>query len=184
MSFYAWKPYVSVAERRKKAEKAAAKARKGGADLSPVAASRGAIAKTFWGKGWCRQSGVLQRLCQPVAPRTYLCAQRFGDRSQDHKRRSTRQGHGVESLQCHRHCRCRSPEAVAFHQRRLRGLDRFAGRTTARPTFQRRDGTNLQAEYRPLPGAEGNSIQLQLPRLGFHVQARRRCALWCGRAPR
>jgi uncharacterized Zn finger protein len=54
MSFYAWKRYVSVAERRKKAEKATAKVRKGGADLSPVAASRGAIAKTFWGKGWCR----------------------------------------------------------------------------------------------------------------------------------
>jgi uncharacterized Zn finger protein len=54
MSFYGWKPYVSAAERRKKAEKAAAKARKAGADLSPVAASRGAIAKTFWGKGWCR----------------------------------------------------------------------------------------------------------------------------------
>lgn len=52
MSFYEWKPYVSVAERRKKAEKAAAKARKAGADLSPVAASRGAIAKTFWGKAW------------------------------------------------------------------------------------------------------------------------------------
>ena len=30
MSFYGWKPYVSVAERRKKAEKAAARARKGG----------------------------------------------------------------------------------------------------------------------------------------------------------
>ena len=54
MSFYGWKPYVSVAERRKKAEKAAARARKAGADLSPVAASRGAIATTFWGKGWCR----------------------------------------------------------------------------------------------------------------------------------
>ena len=53
MSFYGWKPYVSVAERRKKAEKAAAKAKKAGAKLSPVAASRGAIAKTFWGKAWC-----------------------------------------------------------------------------------------------------------------------------------
>ncbi len=52
MSFYQWKPYVSVAERRKKAEKAAAKARKAGADLSPVAPSRGAITKTFWGKAW------------------------------------------------------------------------------------------------------------------------------------
>jgi uncharacterized Zn finger protein len=53
MSFYSWRPYVSVAARRAKAEKAAAKARKAGAELSPVAASRGAIAKTFWGKAWC-----------------------------------------------------------------------------------------------------------------------------------
>lgn len=49
---YGWKPYVSVAERRKKAEKAAAKAKKSGADLSPIAAYRGSIAKTFWGKAW------------------------------------------------------------------------------------------------------------------------------------
>lgn len=53
MSFYGWKPYVSVAERRKKAEKAAARAKKANANLSPVTASRGAIAKTFWGKAWC-----------------------------------------------------------------------------------------------------------------------------------
>ena len=53
MSFYGWKPYVSAAERRKKAEKAAARAKKTGASLSPVGASRGAIAKTFWGKSWC-----------------------------------------------------------------------------------------------------------------------------------
>jgi hypothetical protein len=49
---YGWKPYVSVAERRKKAEKAAAKAKRSGADLSPIAAYRGSIAKTFWGKTW------------------------------------------------------------------------------------------------------------------------------------
>ena len=53
MSFYSWKPYVSAAERRKKAEKAATKAKKQGASLSPVTASRGALAKTFWGKAWC-----------------------------------------------------------------------------------------------------------------------------------
>jgi uncharacterized Zn finger protein len=46
-------PYVSVAERRKKAEKAAAKAKKAGANFSPVESSRGAVAKTFWGKAWC-----------------------------------------------------------------------------------------------------------------------------------
>jgi uncharacterized Zn finger protein len=57
MSFYGWKPYVSAAERRKKAEKAAARAKKAGANLSPVAASRGAIAKTFWGQAWCENLG-------------------------------------------------------------------------------------------------------------------------------
>jgi len=48
-----WAPYVPVAERRKKAEKAAAKAKKAGVNLSPIASSSGAIAKTFWGKAWC-----------------------------------------------------------------------------------------------------------------------------------
>ena len=53
MSYGDWKPYVSVAQRQAKAEKAIAKAQKTGARLSPVAAFRGAIAKTFWGKAWC-----------------------------------------------------------------------------------------------------------------------------------
>jgi uncharacterized Zn finger protein len=52
MSYYGFKPYVSVAERRRKAEKAAAKARKAGAELSPIEPYRGAITKTFWGKAW------------------------------------------------------------------------------------------------------------------------------------
>ena len=53
MSYFGWKPYVPVAERRKQAEKAAAKAKKAGADHSPIAPYRGAIAKTFWGCAWC-----------------------------------------------------------------------------------------------------------------------------------
>ena len=53
MNYGEWKPYVSVAQRRAKAEKAAAKAKKGGATLLPIAPFRGAIAKTFWGKAWC-----------------------------------------------------------------------------------------------------------------------------------
>jgi uncharacterized Zn finger protein len=53
MSYWDWKPYVTVAERRRKAEKAAAKAKKGGASLAPIAPYRGAVAKTFWGKAWC-----------------------------------------------------------------------------------------------------------------------------------
>lgn len=53
MSFWSYKPYVSVGARQKLAEKAAAKAKKAGAIYSPVAASRGAIAKTVWGIAWC-----------------------------------------------------------------------------------------------------------------------------------
>lgn len=53
MNYGQWPTYVSVAERRAKAEKAAAKAKKAGANLSPIAPFRGAIAKTFWGKAWC-----------------------------------------------------------------------------------------------------------------------------------
>jgi uncharacterized Zn finger protein len=48
-----WKPYVPVAERRKKAEQQVARAIKAGKSLSPIAPYRGAIAKTFWGKAWC-----------------------------------------------------------------------------------------------------------------------------------
>ena len=51
--YFQWKPYVSVAERRRKAERAAAKFKKKGQALSPVTAGRGAMTKTFWGKAWC-----------------------------------------------------------------------------------------------------------------------------------
>jgi uncharacterized Zn finger protein len=53
MSYGSWKPYVTVAERRRKAKLAAAKATKAGARLAPIAAYRGAIAKTVWGQAWC-----------------------------------------------------------------------------------------------------------------------------------
>lgn len=71
--FYQWKPYVTAAERRAKAERAAARLRKKGKALSPVPASRGAIARTFWGKAWCdnleRYSDFANRLPRG---RTYL----------------------------------------------------------------------------------------------------------------
>ncbi|MDB0543491.1 hypothetical protein LBW62_19870 [Ralstonia solanacearum] len=54
MDYYGgWKPYVSVAERRRKAEQLIAKVIKAGKTLSPISPYRGAIAKTFWGKAWC-----------------------------------------------------------------------------------------------------------------------------------
>jgi len=53
MSYGHWKPYVPVAKRRARAEKAVAKAKKGGQDMRPVVIEGRAIAKTFWGKAWC-----------------------------------------------------------------------------------------------------------------------------------
>ncbi|MBG6073527.1 MULTISPECIES: SWIM zinc finger family protein [unclassified Polaromonas] len=50
---YGWPAYVSVAERRVKAEKAAGKAKKAGAVLTPIMPFRGVLAKTFWSKAWC-----------------------------------------------------------------------------------------------------------------------------------
>ena len=71
--FYGWKPYVTAAQRRKKAERTAARIRKQGRALSPVAAGRGAVARTFWGKAWCdnleRYSDYSNRLPRG---RTYL----------------------------------------------------------------------------------------------------------------
>jgi uncharacterized Zn finger protein len=52
--YFRWKPYVPAAARRQTADRTVAKMKKGGQILSPVAASRGAIAKSFWGKAWCR----------------------------------------------------------------------------------------------------------------------------------
>ena len=51
--FYRWRPYVSAAERRRKAELEIAKSRKKGAQMEPVVIRGRAIAATFWGKAWC-----------------------------------------------------------------------------------------------------------------------------------
>jgi uncharacterized Zn finger protein len=51
--YFQWRPYVSVAQRRAKAERKLAQLRKKGRKISPVTLAGRAIAKTFWGKAWC-----------------------------------------------------------------------------------------------------------------------------------
>jgi uncharacterized Zn finger protein len=53
MDYWGWKPYVSVAERRRQASKEMAKLKKKGHPVSPVIVDGRAITKTFWGKAWC-----------------------------------------------------------------------------------------------------------------------------------
>lgn len=48
-----WKPYVPVAERRRKAMKKMESLRKKGVDIQPVQIEGRKIAKTFWGEAWC-----------------------------------------------------------------------------------------------------------------------------------
>jgi len=50
---YGWRPYVSVAERRRKAEREMQKLKKKGHPVTPVVIEGRTIAKTFWGKAWC-----------------------------------------------------------------------------------------------------------------------------------
>jgi uncharacterized Zn finger protein len=53
MSYFGWQPYVSVAERRRQAERKLAKLRKQGQSIAPVTIEGRTIAQSFWGKSWC-----------------------------------------------------------------------------------------------------------------------------------
>ena len=48
-----WAPYVSVAERRRKAMKKMDALRKKGVDIQPVTINGRKIASSFWGEAWC-----------------------------------------------------------------------------------------------------------------------------------
>lgn len=50
---FGWKPYVSTAERRKKAAREVTKLHKKGHTSAPVVVLGRALATTFWGKAWC-----------------------------------------------------------------------------------------------------------------------------------
>src|SRR5258706_4305747 len=53
MDYYGWRPYVSVAQRRRQAASEMAKLKKKGSLVSPVAVEGRTIVKTFWGRAWC-----------------------------------------------------------------------------------------------------------------------------------
>lgn len=53
-SYDGWRPYVSVAERRRNAMKKIAKLIKAGRKVAPVEIDGRKITATFWGEAWCR----------------------------------------------------------------------------------------------------------------------------------
>lgn len=53
MSFYGFRPYVPVAERRRQAQRKLATMKKQGHAIAPVTVVGRTITKSFWGKSWC-----------------------------------------------------------------------------------------------------------------------------------
>lgn len=51
--YYGFKPYVPVAERRRRAQKEVAKLAKKGKVIQPIQIDGRTIARTFWGEAWC-----------------------------------------------------------------------------------------------------------------------------------
>jgi uncharacterized Zn finger protein len=51
--YFAWHPYVSVAKKRRQAEREVAKLKKRGRSIAPVKIEGRTIAKSFWGQAWC-----------------------------------------------------------------------------------------------------------------------------------
>ncbi len=74
MSFWGYRDYVSVAERRVRATKEIARLKKQGRAVAPVLIEGRKIAKLFWGKAWCdnleRYSDFANRLPRG---RSYVC---------------------------------------------------------------------------------------------------------------
>jgi uncharacterized Zn finger protein len=53
MSYFQWQSYVSVAEKRRRAERQLAKLKRQGQSIAPVKIEGRVIAKSFWGQSWC-----------------------------------------------------------------------------------------------------------------------------------
>src|SRR5471032_3043017 len=53
MSYFAWRPYVPVAEKRLRAERKLAKLGTKGQCVAPITIEGRTIAKSFWGQSWC-----------------------------------------------------------------------------------------------------------------------------------
>src|SRR5437899_13110237 len=53
MSWYEWRPYVPVAERRLQALRKLKKLKNKGQSIAPVTIEGREIARSFWGKSWC-----------------------------------------------------------------------------------------------------------------------------------
>ena len=182
--FYEWRPYVSVAERRKKAAAHAKKLAKKGAPSARSTIEGRTIAKTFWGKAWCDNlesySDYANRLPRG---RTYVRNGSVVD-LQIAAGRVTAIVSGSELYEIEVAIDRVDPKLWKALVRQCAGqigsmIDLLQGKLS-----RDGDGDPGAAEDGALPGAERDPAVVQLPGLGQHVQARRRGALRRRRPPR
>jgi len=73
MAWYAWRPYVPIAERHENAAREIAQLRGTGRPIAPVTIEGRAIARSFWGKAWCDNLQRYTRLANRLPRgRTYV----------------------------------------------------------------------------------------------------------------
>ncbi len=69
-----WPPYVSVAERRRRAAQKAARMKKAGRDVSPIEVVGRKITATFWGDAWCKNLKAYSDFSNRLPRgRSYVC---------------------------------------------------------------------------------------------------------------
>src|SRR6266571_4593333 len=145
MSWWSYRPYVSVAERRAKAMRKIEKLAKKGQKFSPVKIAGRKIVATFWGKAWCDNlesySDFSNRLPRG---RTYV-----------------RNG-SVVDLQI-------EPGGITALVRRSDCVD---DRAAAGQVVAGSDGSHHAPQRRDVPRSERDLHEVLLPRLGDDVQAR------------
>ena len=181
--FYDWKPYVSVADRQRRAKQALARALRQGTQRSPVMIEGRAIATTFWGKAWCdnieRYSDFYNRL---ERGRSYVRSGAVLDlQIAPGVVRASVMGSRLYSVDV---------KIAAVPKARWSavckscfGRDRFAGRTAAGPLLEKRHGAHLPQGDGALSRAEGDHASRAVARTGPRcASTSRRCSTASARA--
>ena len=179
-----WAPYVSVAERRRRAERAMQKLRKTGHPVAPVTIPGRLIATTFWGRAWC-ENMESYRDYESRLPRgrAYVRNGSVVD-LQIARGRVTALVCGSEVYRITVTIKETASTQWQEDLRRLRRQHRFHDRVAAGAAVRGRHGTALSAGERSLSAAIRYPFLLHLPGPCPDVQACRGGALRCRRPAR
>ena len=184
MGWYSWRPYVSVAARRRHAAKRVAKMKKAGREISPIEIVGRKIATTFWGDAWCKNlesySDYSNRLPRG---RTYVHNGSVIDLQIEAGRvRSLVSGSDIYEVDTQIKSLAKKP--LDRHQGPMCRQNRLAGRAAAGLHLHGRDGDRDLQGRGIVSCPSGDLAELLVPRLGDHVQARGGDALRRRRTPR